>query len=55
MLYLNRAGRQSNREDTKALAGRLLGLLTVISETYRDKKYEDLTTDIRASLDRLKR
>ncbi|KAG8857183.1 hypothetical protein FRB96_005857 [Tulasnella sp. 330] len=47
-------GVNANRADTKALAGRLLGLLAVISETHKDKNENDLSPDVRSSLNRLK-
>ncbi|KAG8876040.1 hypothetical protein FRB97_004506 [Tulasnella sp. 331] len=46
-------GVKANRDDSKTLAGRLLGLLTVISETYKDKTDEDLPPDVKTSLHRL--
>ncbi|KAG8857450.1 hypothetical protein FRB96_005749 [Tulasnella sp. 330] len=45
---------KANRQDSKALAGQLLALLTVISEAYKDQQDEDLAPDIRTSLNRLK-
>ncbi|KAG8884474.1 hypothetical protein FRB98_002373 [Tulasnella sp. 332] len=46
-------GVKANRDDSKTLAGRLLGLLTVISETYKDKTDEDVPPDVKSSLRRL--
>ncbi|KAG8884592.1 hypothetical protein FRB97_003889 [Tulasnella sp. 331] len=47
-------GVKANRDDTKTLAGRLLGLVTVISEIHKDKTDNDISPDVRNSLNRLK-
>ncbi|KAG8993563.1 hypothetical protein FRB93_001942 [Tulasnella sp. JGI-2019a] len=46
-------GVKANRDDMKTLVERLLGLLVVISDSYRGTSDDDLTMDVRTSVQRL--
>ncbi|KAG9035061.1 hypothetical protein FRB95_012080 [Tulasnella sp. JGI-2019a] len=47
-------GVKANRDDTKMLIGRLLGLLVVISESYQGENDEDVDPGVRTSVRRLR-